>query len=145
MVKATVSARQCDGMSGENVAVIRRGQDAFNRRDKAAWLAFGDPDCENVPPREWPESAPVRGAEAIWEFFVEAQEMFEPGPFELHELIEVGSDKVVGNQRRRMRGQASGAAIEWDYWVVFTLRDGRVVRIEWFADRDEAFRVAGVE
>ena len=61
-------------MSQENVDTLRQALDAFNRRDKAAWLAACHPDAENVPPRQWPESAPIRGAEAIWAFYVEAVE-----------------------------------------------------------------------
>ena len=132
-------------MSQENVEIVRRGHDAFNRRDKAGWIAVCDPNAENFPPREWPESTLVRGAEAIWEFFIEAQEMFEHGSFELDELIEANPDKVVGHQRRQMRGKASGAAIDWNYWIVFTLRNGMVARIDWFADRAEALKAVGLE
>jgi hypothetical protein len=67
-------------MTQENVAAVLRGQDAFNRRDEAACIALGDPEAENIPPREWLESAPLRGFEAIWDFIVEAQEMVERGP-----------------------------------------------------------------
>jgi ketosteroid isomerase-like protein len=42
-----------------------------------------------------------------------------------------------------MRGKASGAKVVWSYWVVFTLRDGKAVRIEWFGDRAEALEAAG--
>jgi ketosteroid isomerase-like protein len=41
-------------MSQENVEAMRRGLDAFTRRDKAAWIAICDPDVENIPPRDWP-------------------------------------------------------------------------------------------
>jgi|SRR5215217_4174437 len=131
-------------MSQENVETLRRGLDAFNRRDKADWVAAFDPDAENIPPREWPESAPVRGAQAIWDFYVEAVGAWEEGPFEWGELIEVGTDKIVANQRREMRGKASGAGVVWSYWVVFTFRDGKALRSEWFADRGDAFEAAGL-
>jgi hypothetical protein len=39
-------------MSEENVEIVRRGTDAFNRRDKAAFIALCDPQVENVPPKE---------------------------------------------------------------------------------------------
>ena len=78
-------------MSQENVEVVWRSLDAFNRRDKAAWIAVCHPDVENLPPREWPESAPLRGAEAIWDFFVEAQGAWEEGSYEWGELIEAGT------------------------------------------------------
>jgi hypothetical protein len=44
-----------------------------------------------------------------------------------------------------MRGKASGATIDWKYWgVVFTFRNGKVLRIEWFANRAEALEAAGL-
>ena len=60
-----------------NAETLRTALDAFNRRDKEAWIANCDPEIENVPPREWPESAPLRGPEAVWAFFVEAQGAWE--------------------------------------------------------------------
>ena len=131
-------------MSGENVERLRQGLDAFNRGDEAAWLAVCDPECENIPPREWPESAPIRGARAIWDFFVQTQDAWEGGSFDWGELIDAENDLIVANQRRRMRGRSSGAEVVWSYWVLFTFRDGKVVRFEWFADRAEALEAAGL-
>jgi hypothetical protein len=48
------------------VESVRRAVDAFNRRDSATWLALCDPDIEWRPLAEWPESAPIRGAEAVF-------------------------------------------------------------------------------
>jgi ketosteroid isomerase-like protein len=69
-------------MSEETLMTLRRALDAFNRGDKVAWLAACDPQAENVPPREWPENAPIRGAEEIWDFYVKAVEAWEEGAFE---------------------------------------------------------------
>jgi len=130
-------------MSQENVELVRRGMDAFNQRDKAAFVALCDPQAENVPPREWPENAPIQGAGAIWDFFVEAVEAWVEGSYEWGELIDAGRDKIVANQLREMRGKTSGASVAWSFWVVFTFRDEKVLRWEWFADRAEAFEAAG--
>jgi hypothetical protein len=54
-----------------------------------------------------------------------------------------GTNKIVANQRREMRGKASSAGVVWSYWVVFTFRKGRVLRFEWFANRAEALQAAG--
>ena len=59
-------------MSQENVERYGQALDAFNRRDRASWAALSDPELENVPPRDWPESDPLRGYAAVWDFFVEA-------------------------------------------------------------------------
>jgi len=55
-------------MSGENVARVRQSLHAFNRRDRAAWIALRDRDLEVVPSGDWPEAGPFRGREAAWDF-----------------------------------------------------------------------------
>jgi ketosteroid isomerase-like protein len=131
-------------MSQENVRLFREAIDAFNRRDRATWLALCDPEYENLPPRDWPEARSIRGREAIWDFFVAAQEPWDEGSFELGEVIDAGDDTLVAEQRAEMRGKASGAGVAWNYWHVITMRDGKAVRSEWFRDRTEALEAAGV-
>ena len=124
--------------------VARRALDAINRRDKALWLAVCDPEIENVPPRDWPESEPTRGPEAIWDFYVQGSDPWEGGgAYEYGELLEAGRDTIVGEVRGEMQGQASGASVTWSFWQVVKSRDGRALRIEWFADRAEALKAAG--
>ena len=123
--------------------VARRALDAINRRDKALWLAVCDPEIENVPPRDWPESEPTRGPEAIWDFYIQGSDPWEGGgAYEYGELLEAGRDTIVGEVRGEMQGQASGASVTWSFWQVLKSRDGRGLRIEWFADRAEALKAA---
>jgi ketosteroid isomerase-like protein len=130
-------------MSRENVETFHKALDAFNRRDRSAWLAFYDPEFENVPPRNWPESAALRGPEEVWDFYVESQEPWEGAAFEIGELIDAG-DQVVADVQAQMRGKSSGADVAWTYWQVATFRRGRVVRSEWFTDRAEALEATGL-
>ena len=122
---------------------MRRGLDAFNRRDKAAWLAICDPDLENVPPRDWPESDPVRGPDAVWEFYLAGTDPWEDSPFEYLEVIDA-DDQIAAEMRRNVRGRASGAATLWHFWQVATFRDGRLLRVQWFTDRAEALEILGL-
>jgi ketosteroid isomerase-like protein len=131
-------------MSQENVETLRQGLDAFFRRDRETWLALCDPDFETVPSDDWPEIEPIRGGEAAWEFYVEADAPWEKTPYELVEALDAGSDRIVGQMRREMRGKASGVAVTYCYWVVATFRNGRVRRIEWFSERESALQAAGL-
>lgn len=130
-------------MSRENVDVMRESVDALNRGDKTAWLAMFDPDAEMVPARDWPESAPISGAEAIWNFYLEVTGAWDEGAFELGEVIDP-ADKIVANIRRDARGRASGAGVQFSYWAVSTYRNGMTVRVEWFADRARALEAVGL-
>jgi ketosteroid isomerase-like protein len=131
-------------MSQENIRIFQEALEAFNRRDRAAFLAVCDPEYENFPPLAWPESAPIRGREAIWDFFVQGQEPWEEVSFEIGEIIDAGNDKVVVKQHAQMQGKVSGAAVAWSYWHVVTYRDGKALRSEWFAHRAEALEAAGL-
>jgi ketosteroid isomerase-like protein len=101
-----------------------------------------DPDFETVPSPEWPETEAIRGAEAAWDFYVETDEPWDAGSYELVELIDAGNDRIVAHQRRDMRGRASGASVVYDYWLVVTFRGEKAVRAEWFTNRPEALDAA---
>jgi ketosteroid isomerase-like protein len=131
-------------MSDENVERVRRATDAINRADKATWLTITDSDAVMIPARQWPENAPVRGAEAIWDFYAEVGRTWEAGSFDLPEIIDSGANTVVANVRRQTRGKASGVGVDFNYWLVMTHRKGKAVRIEWFAERAEALEAAGL-
>src|SRR5437763_10171843 len=115
-------------MSQETIDAAQETLDAFNRRDRAAWLALVDPAVEVVPPRDWPESDPIRGGEAAWTFYVENIESFREDALEHVELIDAGNDSVVAHMRGAMHGKASGASVAFSYWPVSTFRDGKAVR-----------------
>jgi ketosteroid isomerase-like protein len=44
----------------------------------------------------------------------------------------------------RARGRGSGAEVEGRESALWTLRDGRVVRYEWFHEPTDAFQAIGV-
>ena len=93
--------------------------EAFNRRDRAAFLAVCDPEAEHHPSREWPESAPIRGDEAIWDF-VEVVRAWDNAEFEWGELTDAGGDEIVANLRAQPRGKTSDADVLWSLGVILT-------------------------
>jgi ketosteroid isomerase-like protein len=129
-------------MSEENIERMRQSQAAFERGDKDAWWALVHPDVEVVPIGDWPEGH-IQGRDAVWDFFVSVDEQWEPGAYELGEIGD-GGDQVAARMRRELRGKSSGIEVEYDYWVVFTFRDGLLVRAEWFENRQEALEAAGL-
>jgi ketosteroid isomerase-like protein len=140
-------------MSQENVELARRTWDAFNRRDRDAWLATRHPDSEVVPAGAWPEADVIRGPEAIWDFYVAILDAFDAFPAnELElvdaggqvELVDAGPEGVLVHHRHALRGKTSGADVEFEYWNVVTLREGKILRDHWFADQDEALEAAGL-
>ena len=67
-------------MSQENVEILRRSLEAFDRRNRTAWIAVRDHDLELVTSGEWPEGD-VRGPEAAWDFYIKVADAFERQPY----------------------------------------------------------------
>ncbi len=124
--------------------LVRRFVDAFVERDREGFLALLDPEFEGFPPSEWPESAPVRGPEAAWDFGLELEAPWQVRSYEITELIEAGDDRIVMGAARDVRGRTSGVEVKLEPWGVISFRGGRIVRIEWFSDRSEALEAAGL-
>ena len=131
-------------MYEENLERLRRGLDAYNRRDRDAWLVHMDPDVENVPPSVWPEPAPCRGRAAVWDWYVEGGDVWGDGALEVREAIDAGGGRIVAEVAGEVQGEASGALVSWSFWPVVTFRDGLILHIAWFSDRAEALAAAGV-
>jgi ketosteroid isomerase-like protein len=128
-------------MSQENVQLVRQALKALDQRDLTAWLAVHDDDFEVVPTRDFVEAG-VRGPKAAWDFYLKTADAFERFPIDLDDLVDAGADKVLIHQRYDVRGRGSGATVEFDNWIVVTVRRGRILRAEWFTDRAEALEAA---
>jgi ketosteroid isomerase-like protein len=130
---------------GELIELYRRVLDAFNARDRQAWLELTAPDLENDPPREWPESAVTTGSEAVWEFLVTNFETFEAQDIEIAGPIAEGESCLVVPLRADVRGRESRVPVEWAYQQVAWVGEGRFTRLAWFSDRAEALEAAGID
>ena len=135
-------------MSQENVETVRRLFDAVAQRDKATILSIYDPNFEWDGSRSrWGEVLPgearFRGHDGMRRFFRQYYETWENLEDEIQELIDAGDD-VVSVVNTRGRGRMSGLDVEWAGNAgVWTIRDGKVVRVVWFPNRTEALEAVG--
>ena len=130
-------------MSQEHVDKVREFIDAYNRRDFDAAIEDFDPEIEWVmPARQRSDSG--RGPGAAIRFWGEIDETMEELTLEPQEFIDAG-DRVATRLRHHGRGKGSGVEINEElYHQVATFRDGRIVRMEYFAEWDEALDAAGL-
>ena len=128
-------------MSEENVDKARGFIDAYNRRDFDAAVKDFDPEIEWVmPARQQSDSG--RGPAAALRFFEEIDESMAELTLEPQEFVDAG-DRVATRLRHHGRGKGSGVEIHEElYHQVATFRDGRIVRMEYFAGWDEALAAA---
>jgi ketosteroid isomerase-like protein len=60
------------------------------------------------------------------------------------EFIEAPDDRVLISIRQTSRGRQSGVPIEYHYFQLFTIRDGKVRKVEFFRHRADALEAAGL-
>ena len=84
-----------------------------------------------------PEAGVHHGPDAVMEFFREWARVFAEWSYDVIELAEHG-DAVVAELHQRGTGRASGVLVEFHWWQVWTLRDGKIVRGTNHFTRDEA-------
>ena len=132
-------------MSPENVEIVRRGLEAFNRGDLDEALDTYDPDVE----LKTLLSGSVHGREQVRATIEQLETEMGPVHYLLEELVDAG-DTVVGVVRAagvqaRLSGiRAADFASSQQIAFAWTLRDGLIVRGEIFGSRSEAFEAAGL-
>jgi len=129
-------------MSQENVEIVRRGYEGFNRGDQDAMVADVAPTFEYVGTGAvagFPGN--FQGAEGWVEAVSWLRDEFVDARVEIRELVE-GEDKVLARLTLHGRGKRSGADVTWDMWHLWTFRDRKVVRGQGFMSREEAFKAA---
>jgi ketosteroid isomerase-like protein len=133
------------GMSEENVEVVREFIEAGQRQDWERAAKFLDPDAEMHGTVGGLEEGRVsRGLPAmIREFETEDLGAWEERRLDPEEFLHV-DDLVVLRLHEYRRGRGSGVELENDTAVVFTVRNGRVVRIQGYMDKDAALKAAGL-
>jgi ketosteroid isomerase-like protein len=130
-------------MSQENVEVVRRAVEAWNRRDLTTLLTVFRSDAEI----DWSRArGPLKGVyrghdelEAFWDEFWSA---FEDVQLEAHGFADAGSEVVYSNTSHS-RGR-QGIEVIARSTFVSTVQNGQVTRLRMFQERAEALEAAGL-
>jgi ketosteroid isomerase-like protein len=114
--------------------------DAWGRDELPGPLELLDPEIEYVNPPGAIEPGTRCGVESFRAAVESVFDGWEYWRMELERLTAIG-DQVAVVVSYRARGRASGVEIDGRESALFTLRDGKIVRYEWFhgpGDADEA-------
>ena len=122
-------------MSQESVEIVRR----FLIGDVDEALTYADPEIVWNPIEELPTQGhgAVRASLARWKAEWDDYEMLP------EEFVDRG-DRVVVTVRLGGRGRGSGVEIDARFYDVYTLRDGKIVRMDQYTERSQALEAAGL-
>jgi ketosteroid isomerase-like protein len=136
-------------MSQENVEVVRAYVEAYNAGADAFvdfLVGFVAEDVEIVPDASrFPEARPFRGREEYRCYITDIDQDWEGGGrSEIKEILPVADDRVVVRVDWGGRGRASGIDLRSNLTAICTVRDGRIVKFEFFFDHAQALEAAGL-
>jgi ketosteroid isomerase-like protein len=127
---------------------VRRGWAASDRGDLDLCLCGYDPDVEI----SWPESGGLafpdlsgvyRGHEGFRQVWLAMHDPWDVH-VQLEEMIDAGTRLLVFGQVA-VRGSGSGISARGPLFALHTFRAGRIVREQFFNDREQALEAAGLE
>jgi ketosteroid isomerase-like protein len=130
-------------MSQENVEIVRRGYDAFQRGDVETALApMGEAFVLEDSTRVDTKSEHV-GREGFIEWLGEWLSAFEDWQFEVDRVLDRGTQVLVLG-RDWGRGKGSGVLVEEDFGHLWSFRDREPTRMLHFNDWSKALEAAGL-
>jgi uncharacterized protein len=131
-------------MSRHNVAVVRAIHAAWERGESPATLGLLHADIEYVNPPSAVEPGTRRGIAAYEDALRSMDVALEDVRVEAREFIDAG-DQVVVLATFSARGRSSGVHRQHEDGYVWTVRDGKAVRFQWFNHPAEALQAAGLQ
>ena len=130
-------------MSEANVELVRRFVDAFNRLDVDSMAGHYHPDVEL---HEWPTAPGARayhGIDGVRSALDNWFDVWEWMRVEIVDLVDLG-DRVLATLDQRARGRGSEVEVEVRSFNVYTFREGQVIRMQLFTEREPALEAAGL-
>lgn len=121
------------------LGVVRAMYKAIDARDYDAGFALLSDDFEWHEPAQAFHSGTHRGFEDIRQRLEAQLEVFDELTIEPEEFS-VEGDRIAVAVRQRARGEISGAAVEIRIGHLWTIRDGKIARLDVFAARNDALR-----
>ena len=130
-------------MPQKNVEVVRRSVELWNDGDWEAFRAMHDPHVVVLPPDGWPDGDVSNGIDAWIRQSMRLKEPWGTDRSSVDQIREAG-DSVVCRFHWKTTGRDSGIAVETEFWGIYTLLAGKIVRIAFFVDRSQALEAVGL-
>jgi ketosteroid isomerase-like protein len=128
-------------MPSEPLEIVRQVSERWNAGDIEGLLALYSDDIVVKTGEHWPEQATVQGKAAFRESIDEWLSVWQSIAIET-DHVEAHGDRVVARGAWQSTGRLSGIEGTMPIHIVFTVRGGRIARLEWFPDHERAVAAA---
>ena len=132
-------------MSQESVELARRGLAALNRGELDAVIDLCDPEIDWIAtPGFLPDAEDFHGRAGVRAWFEKVGEALGTTDWEAEEIID-GGERLMVALKLRAAGKSSGIEGEVRLYQAWTIRDGKLARLESYLTREEALDAAGLQ
>lgn len=129
---------------GTETETLREVYAAINRNDIPAAVKFFDPQIERIEPPGFPSSGTYRGHAELKAHWSQSRETWAEGSCEPEKFI-VAGDKIIVFLHVHVRLKSKQEWIDAHIADVFTFRNGKVIQMRTFAERQQALEWAGIK
>jgi ketosteroid isomerase-like protein len=141
MESSTAARDTARAMSRENVEIVRRAVDAFNRREVPVELL--DPEVEWIEDPRYPGAQTYRGPDGVERSIEKWREAWASQTMHVDGMAD-GGDKVAFWGVVEAGGTDSEITLSAPFGHVCEFRDGLIARVRMLGGRDEALEAAGL-
>jgi ketosteroid isomerase-like protein len=137
-------------MSQENVELVRKVSEALTQAlandDLTPVLRdFLDRDIDwRAAEGAIDDVGGMRGHDAVRRYIEDWNDLFDNLALAPQELVEVDNERVMALQRLSGRAKHTGIETELIFFVIYTIREGRFVKVREYTTRGEALEAAGL-
>jgi ketosteroid isomerase-like protein len=129
-------------MSQENIEIVRNFLKVWNAGDMEGVHELYDPEAVMEATPDWPEPGPFVGRDAVMQQFSQARAAFDSDSVEfLSDLVAVGDRVIV---RLAWHGFGRGPQSDMEWTNIFAIREGKIIRVDYFWDHAEALEAVGL-
>jgi uncharacterized protein (TIGR02246 family) len=129
----------------DNVEVIRRAFAAFSAGDIDAFMDLFTDDAVVQTDPSFPEGGTLVGHEPIRRLHEGLHEGWHGGSAVIATDVRTAGDRIFASVDWTATGEASGIETSSRWHIVVWVRDGKIARWRYFADRAEALDAAGLQ
>lgn len=130
--------------TAQAIVALRGAYAAFNRGDMDAAVESLDPQIEWSEPVEFPGGGAYHGRDEVKKYLAQSRAPWAEGSSEPEQFIPSGN-RIVVFVHARFRPKGSNEWTDVRLADVYTVRNGKIVEMRAFADRQEALRWAGAQ
>ncbi len=128
----------------DNIELVRHALAVYNTGDVDAFVDLFTDDCELETDPRFSEGGTFSGRESVRGFIAGLHQGWQGGSAVTVKEMRRAGDSVLATFEWHATGQRSGIDVSSDWFGLWTLGDGRIARLRFFYDRDEALEAAGL-